>query len=197
MSKSEKTKSEKTKSDEMQRVVTPEFVAYFPHLFTANEYGGKKSYSITMGLKKTTDISKMKLAAKLAKIEKYGRDESEWPEAIESPFLDGDSPKFKDRIGYKGHWIVKASTGEQYKPEVIDATDGEPILNAADFYAGCIARAEVYARVWEFGDKVGVHFILNSVVKIRDGKPIGGKKPAKDAFASFIGSESEEEADFT
>lgn len=193
----------KSKSNEAQRIVTPEFRAAFVHVHKVQEYLGKKSYSIVMLVSKKKDISKYKLAIEMA-IRNQWPKKSERPTELINPILDGDSAKFEKYQGYKGHWAIKASTGEDYKPEVI-GEDGEEIISPSDFYPGCYARAEVYARAFDVGDNQGVHFILNSVMKTKDGTPFGGKKAAKDVFASYLNesgeesneSEGEEEEDFT
>lgn len=176
-----------TKTDnaakEKCRVLTPEFVVYFPHVFKAAQVMGKgdPKFSITMGFKKTADLSVIKLAMKHAKIAAFGPDKANWPDDLESPVIDGDAPKYADKEGYKGHWIIKASSNQDNRPGVVDE-DVQPITDSSAFYPGCYARAQVFARVWEYMGKQGVHFILDHVQKTRDGKAIGGKKAASEVF---------------
>lgn len=176
-------KENKSNDKENCRIVTQEFRVYFPHVFKAQQVMGKgdPKYSITMGFPKNADLSSIKLAIKHAKINAFGPNKADWPDDLESPVIDGDAPKYADKEGYKGHWIIKASSNEDNRPGVVDE-DVQPITDASQFYPGCYARAQVFARVWEYMGRQGVHFILDHVQKTRDGKSIGGKKAATEVF---------------
>lgn len=188
-------KAAKSEHMETRRIVTPEFRVSYPHL--DKPHAIKKTdtpkFSITMLYKKTHDLSKLKLAIKHAKIDEFGPDKSDWPEELESPVQDGDSSKFADKEGYKGHWVIKATSNEDNKPGLVDE-DGQPILEKSEFpYAGCFARAQVFARVWEYGGKQGVHFILDHVQKLRDGKKLTSKKSAEEVFGAVAGAKRDED----
>ena len=187
------------------RTLTPEFRASYVHVFKpqAPKKGDKLKYSITMLFPKNSDLGVLKEVIKQAKIASFG-DKKNWPENLQSPVNDGDDPKYKDNEGYKGHWVIKASSGEDQKPGVVDENVQE-IIDQSKFYSGCYARAYVLAYCWEFMGKEGVSFILDHVQKMRDGKPFGGKKPVDQVFTpvnsgesdSFTDEESDsEEADF-
>lgn len=185
---------------ELCRVLTPEFRVSYPHVFKPQspKPNDKLKYSVTMLFPKDSDLSGVKEVIKQAKIASFGSKEN-WPEGLQSPVTDGDDPKHADKEGYKGHWVIKASSNEEQKPGVVDE-NVEPILDQAAFYPGCYARAYVLATTWEYMGKVGVMFILDHVQKLRDGKAFGGKKPADQVFTpvntgkskDFI---SEDEAD--
>lgn len=200
MAKPSKTKVDKEK----QKIVTPEFRVSYPHVFKTNSIkGSKPKYSVTMLFKKSSDLSTIKEAIKNAKIAKYGPNKSDWPEDLETPVLDGDSKKYADKEGYKGHWAIKASTGEDQKPGVYGPDAGpdgkvQPITDPSEFYPGCYAKAYVYAYVWdnEFGQGVG--FILDHVQKIKDGKSFGGKKPGDQVFTPVnAGRDEDGDDDFS
>lgn len=183
------TKAHKKMTKEERKdctVCTPIGRVSFPHVFQASGMPGvdKKKFSITLLFKKTQDLSSIKKTLKNAKIMAFGPKEKNWPEDLEMPIRDGDHKDFKDYEGYKGHWVVKASSNEEFRPGVVDE-DGQPILDQADFYAGCYARAILFARVWEFGNKQGVQFILDHAQKMKDGKPFGNRKSAEAAFAEY------------
>lgn len=184
-------KEKKADSRDKQRVTTPEFRVSFPHVFKPSSIkGSEPKYSVTMLFKKSQDLTSLKNAMKFAKIEAFGEDKKNWPDDLETPVTDGDD--FPDREGYPGHWVIKATSNAEYKPSVVDE-DVEEIMEAGTFYPGCYARAQVYARVWTFGKKKGVHFILDMVQKVKDGKPFGGKKAAKEVFSPIDREESESE----
>lgn len=194
------------------RMITPEFRVSYPHVFKAQapKSSDKKKYSITMLFPKNSDLMgsylggdpvSIKDVIKLAKIAKFGPKEN-WPADLESPVTDGDDPKHADKEGYKGHWVIKASTSEENKPGVVDE-NSVPITDPGSFYPGCYARAYVYAYAWEYMKKQGVGFILDHVQKTRDGKSFGGKKPVEQIFAplgtgsqSNNSSEDNDEMDF-
>ena len=185
------TKSDKA-DKEKQRVVTPEFRVSYPHVFKPSQIrDNKPKYSITMLFPKNIDLGVLKEAMRQAKLNKFGPKEN-WPTDLESPVNDGDDPKHEEKDGYKGCWVIKASTNEDSKPGVVDA-NLQPILNQGDFYPGCYARAYVYAYCWEFTGKQGVGFILDHVQKIRDGKSFGGKKPAEQVFSPISTGMSEDQ----
>lgn len=185
------SKAEKEVQDPC-KIMTPEFRVSYPHVFKPSVMKGTKNdpkYSVTMLFEKDSDLDIIKGAIRAAKIKKWGKNKADWPEDIESPVVDGDGPKGLDknkkrRDGYEGHYAIKASTGEDQRPGVVDE-NVDPIINVADFYPGCYARAHVFAYVWEFpkdSGNFGVGFILDHVQKLRDGKSFGGKKSADEVF---------------
>lgn len=183
------------------RITTPEFRVSYPHVFKATRMKNKKGqetgdpkYSITMLFSKKTDITDVKRAIRYAKIVAFGEDKSEWPEDLQSPIIDGDKPKYAKKEGYKGHWVVKAVSNEASKPSVVDK-NVEPITELGDFYPGCYARAQIFARAWEFSGKQGIHFILDHVQKTKDGKSFGGKKAVKEVFSPLDSDEDDEDDD--
>lgn len=195
----------------VQRMITPEFRLSYPHLFKPQspKPTDKPKYSITMLFPKGTDLMGVTLATdseplkpislkdviKNAKLQEFGSSKN-WPKALLSPVLDGDLKP--ENEGYKGHWIIKATSNEDSKPGVVDAR-GVPITAPSVIYPGCYARAYVYARVWEYMGKQGVQFILDHVQKTRDGKSFGGKKPVEQVFGPVSADDSspeEESHDF-
>lgn len=190
---------------ELCRIITPTFRVSYPHVFKAQavKQGDKAKFSITMlfpkdkALDGTSPDGKprgLKEVIKNAKLAEFGPKES-WPADLESPVTDGDDPKHAKKEGYAGHWVIKASTGEDQKPSVVDE-DMNPIVDPSDFYPGCYARAYVYAYVWEYMNKQGVGFILDHVQKMKDGKSFGGKKPVEQVFGPVgTGSSDDDDAD--
>lgn len=189
-------KEENQQLKEKCRVVTPEFVVSYPHVFKAAQVNGKgdPKFSITMLFKKSADLTVIKQAIKNAKVLEFGPNKENWPEDLESPVSDGDNVKYAKKEGYKGHWVIKAISNEAQKPGVVDQ-DVKPILNASDFYPGCYARAQVFARVWEFSGKQGVHFILDHVQKTKDGKSLSSRKAASEIFSPIDSVEDEDLGD--
>lgn len=209
------TKSNKAEKDAC-RIITPQFRVSYPHVFKPQspKPGDKPKYSITMIFPKDSDLMgttpdgkprSLKEVIRLAKIAEFGPKEN-WPEDLESPVGDGDAPKNADKEGYKGSWIIKASSSEDQRPSVVDA-EMVPLTTPSEFYPGCYARAYVYAYVWFYPNrqkpmKKGVGFILDHVQKMEDGKSFGGKKPVEQVFspisapADDASDDADDEMDF-
>jgi hypothetical protein len=152
----------------------------------------KKKMLGTDGHKNEVSLERM---LRRAKIEKFGKDESEWPEDRDprnGPIFDGDSKKYKGKEGYKGHWAVKATAMETSKPDVVDQ-DLEVIDEASEFYAGCYGRASVYVQSWdnEFGK--GTSLYLNHVQKLDDGKNLSNRKAASETFTPVNSGRDEDD----
>lgn len=189
-----------TKVDiEEMKLLTPEFRASHPHVFKPTEVkkgDGKPQYSIEMLFdKKTTKLSEFTKRIKAAARNKWGDDESEWPKPLILPIRDGDKPHGKKKEikpEHKGMWVIRSSSSAQYsKPHVVGKNPKEPLENEAQFYPGCYARAQIKAHAYSFADKDGVKFILDGVQFIRDGKAIGGKKPADQMFGVIEGDDGD------
>lgn len=191
------TKEEKEKC----RIITPIFRVSYPHVFKpqAPKKGDKLKFSITMLYSKDSDLTgsspdgkprTLQEVIKNAKLAAFG-EKKNWPKGLVSPVNDGDDPKYSDKEGYKGHYVIKAVSAEDQRPSVVDR-DMNPLTEPADLYPGCFARAYVYAYVWSFMNKSGVGFILDHVQKIKDGKSFGGKKPVEQVFKSVSLPDDEE-----
>ncbi len=127
-----------------RRDVTPEFRVSFPHVFKAQAMPGTNNapkYSVTMLFSKDDDLASITKMIHAAKVEKFGADKSKWPKKIKSPVQNGDgeagiAKKTGKRMeGYANSWVLKASTGEDQAPGVVNR-QGKEILKASEFYAG-------------------------------------------------------------
>lgn len=197
------TKEEK----DLCRIVTPEFRVSYPHVFTPQSPTAKdkKKFSITMLFPKDLEMAGLapdkskrtiKGAIKNAKLVTFGPKEN-WPEELLSPLTDGDDPKHKDKLGYKGHWVLKATSNEDQRPTVVGPSNDEygrlvELTKPAELYPGCYARANIFAYPWEFMGKVGIGFILDHVQKLREGEPFGGKKAAEAVFSPLEASQEDD-----
>lgn len=184
------------------RLVTPEFRLSYPHLFKphAPKPSDKPKFSATMLYPKDREMMgidpisgeprSIKKAIANAKRIAFGKDKADWPKGIVSPIIDGDDPKFADKEGYKGHWVVKAITNEDQPPVAVDQKM-KAIIDPNDVYPGCYCRAHIFAYTWEYMGKQGVGFILDHVQKLRDGKSFGGKKPVEAVFSPVESDEDD------
>lgn len=186
--------------------MTPEFRVSFPHVFKAQapKPTDNPKFSITMlfpkekelvgEVPKTGEPLSFKKVIYRAKVAKFGPDKADWPEEIQSPYRDGDDKKYADKLGYAGHWAIKAISSEDQRPMVV-GRDKQPLEKPADLYPGCYARASLLAYVWEYMGNYGVGFILDHVQKLRDGEAFGGKIPVDQAFSPLDDEEDESEED--
>lgn len=198
------------------QIITCEFRISHPHLFEPHAYKptDTKRYSLTMLFPKGSDItgqfvtgydptSGIPLTAprtfqevvSAAKIAQFGPKEN-WPADLQSPFTDGDLPKFADKEGYPGHWVIKATANVDNRPAVV-GPDGVKLTEASQIFPGCYARAFLYATVWEHSGKMGVKFCVDHVQKLRDGKSFGGKKSSDQVFAPIAPMPIGNDMDFT
>lgn len=189
---------------ELMKVTTSEFRVSYPHLFKPSQMVqngkpvGDPAYSIEMIFdKESTDMKPLQKALHMACVAKWGKDKTKWPTPIKNPIRDGDKPAGKKREvrpEHEGCWVVKASTKAEYgQPHVVDG-QRQAILNAADFYAGCYARAAIMATAYDMGEgSTGVKFVLDGVQKIRNGKALSGKQPADQLFGAIESDDIDED----
>lgn len=170
----------------LQKVVTPVFRLSFPSIFKPKSFeGSEPKYSVVMLFDKKTDLTPMKKAVKAAIVSKWGADKAKWPKGLRMPFRDGSEKS--DLDGYEGCIFVSASSKTQ--PGIVDQRL-EEVIDQEVVYAGCYARAEVFAFPYDRAGNKGVSFGLNHIQKIKDGESFSGKGNAKNAFDAV-----EDEAD--
>lgn len=189
MSVTQKTQYKKLDKEAREKcsIVTPMFRVSYPHVFKPQQVKptDKPKYAITGLFPKNADLTILKEAIRQAKINEFGPNKKDWPE-IESPVTDGDDSKFADKEGYAGHYIIKFTrSAERGAPKVVNAKR-QPITDAQDFYPGCYAYAQVYAYVWEYMGRHGVGFIVDSVLKAKEGEPFGGAKSIDEAYKDVV-----------
>lgn len=170
--------SEQKKDEKYIRVVTPVFRVSFPHVFKPHAFQNREpAYSIQMLFDKDADLTPMKDAAKKALqtgMSKLWKGEK--PKNLRSPFKDGNEKNLDD---YRGKTVVEART--KMKPGIVDK-DRQEILDPAEFYAGCYARATLTCYPYSVSGNNGVSFGLNNIQKVKDGPALSGRKNAKDDF---------------
>lgn len=191
-----------TEKSDVIKVMTPEFRVSFPYIFEPREKvyedTGKtyKSYELAMLFAKGTDLSALKEAAKEAAVAKWG---TTLPKKLKSPFLNAGEYDYE---GYEdGMVLIRTSTNTA--PGLIDA-NLQSIIDPAEFYAGCYARATIVAAAYVSVDKntkailnQGVKFYLNNVQKLRDGEPLGRGRasPEEDFGGAPAAGAAQEQAD--
>jgi len=161
-----------------QTVVTPEATACYAFVFEARPSmnpGGEPQFSITLVFPKTTDISKLRTAARTAARKKWG---DKMPAGLRSPFRDGDSEREGDPV-FAGSVFVTAKSKQ--RPGIVDQAL-RPIIDPMAFYSGCKCRASLYAFAYDTSGNKGVGFLLNNLQKLGDGDRLSGRRPAEADF---------------
>jgi hypothetical protein len=159
-------------------VMTPEFVASFPVLFTpkVNDLNGKEEYSVVALFKKGENLSALKAAAQDAIIEKFGPDKARWPKNLRSPFRDQGE---LERDGVQpdrtepGAIFLRLKTTR--KPGIVDEAL-QDVIDPHKIYGGCVLRATVRAYAYSQAGNNGVSLALVNVQFLRDGEPFGAAR---------------------
>jgi hypothetical protein len=161
-------------------IVTEEAVASYANVFSPRETpNGDMKYSISLLFpKESTDMSALKEAIQGAIVDKWGEKP---PKDLRIPVRDGDT---KEQEAYHGHWFINANANEDRRPKVV-GPDLKPIIDADQFYSGCICRAELHFYGYDTAGNQGVGAGLNSLMKVRDGEPLGNVSDPEKTFASF------------
>lgn len=178
---------------ELRTVKTEEFRVAFPHMFTPQApFGGQPGpgkYSLVMLFPEDQPqlIANLKQAAQIAGEDLWG---NQFPQIAQhpefkSPFRngtvqnDGRVAMGKERLaGYDDHVFITATSLE--KPHLVDH-NVQDIMSQEEFYAGCYARAQVYAHAYQ-NKSIGISFFLNMVQKTRDGDKFTARRSASDVF---------------
>lgn len=187
------------KKEKSSGVVSPIGRLSYPHLFkpsgNAKRPDAPKKYSCSLLVEKDEDLSDITSAIKQAKIDKWGADKSKWPKKLRSPIADGDGEDYEDNPECHGHWVLKCSTGDEYRPVVADAKNR--LLDEKDkakVYAGCYGIVNVKAFAYS-NESSGVSLILNGFQKVRDGEPLGSRQDPKTMFGPAAGLDAEDDMD--
>jgi hypothetical protein len=172
-------------------ILTPEFRVSFPNVFkTSAMKDGKPSFNLVMLFPKATDLTPLKNALREVATARWG---TKLPQ-LASPFTDGDT---KSYAGYEGMIAVKVANyvydaKDEYKarPGIVDS-NLQPIINPAEFYPGCWARATIFAKATggpgtSYAAKIS--FGLRNLQKLREDEAFGTPRvAAEEDFEAFGG----------
>jgi hypothetical protein len=98
--------------------------------------------------------------------------------ALKTPLRDGDIERPDDEA-YAGHWFVNANSNTA--PGVVDV-NREPVLDTKEIYSGVYARACLSFYAFNSSGNRGIACGLQSLQKIKDGEPLGGRSRPEDDF---------------
>ncbi|WP_455534857.1 DUF2815 family protein [Roseburia inulinivorans] len=155
--------------------------------------GGAPKYSVSLIIPKsdTKTIEKIQAAIQAAYDEGQGKLKGNGKSVpalsvLKTPLRDGDAERPDDEA-YADSYFINANSGTA--PGIVDA-DCQPILDRSEVYSGVYGRASINFYAFNSNGNKGIACGLNTLQKIKDGEPLGGKSRAEDDF------DTEEDDDF-
>lgn len=179
-----------SKKIEYVKLTTPVVRASYCQVFEAKEFenDGKPKYSMEIIWDKesqqTEEFKKIKKAIGIAMAKAHGKEQSKWPSGWKNPLRPvTDKPdEQRGEVYQDGFLFSRASCNTKRKPQVIDKKSRRTIESEEDFYSGCYCKVSIAIGYFNTKGNRGVHFILNNIMKVKDGDRLGG---ATDAFSDF------------
>lgn len=118
------------------------------------------------------------------------------PPKYKGPLRDGDE-YVNEETGEQdpnrlGHYYMNVKS--KFKPDVVDKYK-EKIEDERGFYSGCYGLACINFYVYDNKQNKGISAGLSSIMKIKDGDPLGGASSAEQDFKDVDLSEYEDDYD--
>lgn len=177
-----------------ERSISPEGLVLFEAVFSPwkgkdAKPDAKPRYTLALAFAPNADLAQLKALVKDCAVAKWGQT---LPRKLRSPFIDYEN--YEHELFKPGMILIRPNSIQ--RPGVVDARV-QPIIEPADFYAGCYARVSVHAYAYDTPENKGVSLGLDNVQKLRDGDPIGRtrSKPEDDFGAPTGGGGSSRSAD--
>lgn len=155
--------------------------------------GGAPKYSVSLIIPKSDTKTIEKIQAAIQAAYDEGQDKLKGNgksvpalSVLKTPLRDGDAERPDDEA-YADSYFINANSGTA--PGLVDA-DRQPILDRSEVYSGVYGRASINFYAFNSNGNKGIACGLNTLQKIKDGEPLGGKSRAEDDF------DTEEDDDF-
>lgn len=155
--------------------------------------GGAPKYSVSLIIPKSDTKTIEKIQAAIQAAYDEGQDKLKGNgksvpalSVLKTPLRDGDAERPDDEA-YADSYFINANSGTA--PGIVDA-DHQPILDRSEVYSGVYGRASINFYAFNSNGNKGIACGLNTLQKIKDGEPLGGKSRAEDDF------DTEEDDDF-
>jgi hypothetical protein len=179
-----KATTKTTETGKATKVITNLVRFSYPHLFKPQkDDSGAEKYGVVLLVPKTDTkgVAAIKKAIEAALAEgltsKFGGKKA----GLKMPLRDGDEEK--DDPAYKGMYFISANSKQRVP--MIDA-EMEPLVNEVDFKSGDWGRASITFFAYNAEKSKGVGCGLNSVQKLKDGKPLGYTSNPREDFAEQL-----------
>ena len=173
-------------SDEARKVITPEALISYPHLFVPRPgpSGGEPKFSCALVFLEGTDLTALQTAILAAAQEKWGDKAAGMFKAgkLRNPLRTDWEDK-----GYPENSVF-LNCSSKTQPGMVEAfadpTTGLPqvIEDANALYPGAVVRASIRAFAYDAGGNKGVSFGLNNLQKLRDGDRLDSRVAATSEF---------------
>ena len=155
--------------------------------------GGAPKYSVSLIIPKSDTKTIEKIQAAIQAAYDEGQDKLKGNgksvpalSVLKTPLRDGEAERPDDEA-YADSYFINANSGTA--PGIVDA-DRQPILDRSEVYSGVYGRASINFYAFNSNGNKGIACGLNTLQKIKDGEPLGGKSRAEDDF------DTEEDDDF-
>jgi|SRR5215471_19346646 len=176
-----------TRRDEPRKIVTTPFRMSFPFLLEprTDPQSGRTTYQLTMLFPPGLNTEVYRNALKAAMIEKFGPDQSKWPNVRHTPrevIRDFGAFNAAAKNPLPGDWngwtMIRANCSDKYAPNVVGPTRGQdgffPRVNdRREVYGGRWASAVIEAYVFQSPRNNGVTFGLKNVQLLKHDTPFG------------------------
>lgn len=184
-------------ANEIQKIITPEFRVAFANVFAPrntnldNPDAPRLRYGVTMIFEPKENLVELQKIANTKVKADFGENFS--LKSVRHPFRK-QAEKHGIYEGFNETGLFVNCTTKN-RPQII-TQDGTGIFDEEGFYSGCYARASLTVFTYDQKGK-GVGFGLKSLLKTRDGEPLGGgRASAEQEFEAFIDAgEHKAEAD--
>ena len=171
----------------MSKVITPEAIISYPHVFEPQTPPGASEpvYSCCLVFPDGTDMSELKATAAAVAKEKWGDKTKSLMEGgkIRMPFRNDGEEKgypegsiFMNVKAKQAPGVVSKFAGENGKPA--------PITDPKEIYPGAKVRASLRAYAYSVNGNNGVAFSLGNLQKVADGPRMDGRLSAADEFTA-------------
>lgn len=171
----------------MTKVITPEAIISYPHIFEPQTPPGASEpvYSCALVFLDDVDISEMKTAVTAVAKEKWGDRTKDLIKSgkIRLPFREDGAEK-----GYpEGSTFVNVKSKQ--RPGVVSIYAGAngkaaEITDPKEIYPGAVVKASLRPYAYSVNGNNGVAFSLGNLQKIRDGERMDGRLSAADEFTA-------------
>lgn len=175
-----------------EKITTPVFRVSHPKVFVPEQVlgSGDPKYQVQM-LFDENDSELERLEDQLIAVAEaaFGLGADDLP-GFDWPLRNGTDEK-PGKKEYEGKIFAPARKNPSWGPVEVVHMDQSPIVNQAEFYAGCFARASVSVYAWTFGNsRFGVSISLNHIMKVKEGEPLTGGTTAAEDFKDFASAPS-------
>ena len=168
----------------MANLVTGKVRLSYEHIWepaSINDSDEKYSVSLIIPKSDTKTVKDIQNAVEQAKQDGKAKFGGRIPANLKLPLRDGDIERPDDEA-YKDCYFINCNSKEQ--PQIVDRKV-KPILDRNEFYSGCYGRASISVYAYNVNGNRGIAASVNSVQKIRDGEPLGGRTRAEDDFEAY------------